>query len=106
MAGQQLAAESDVSYTGVVNSAILLSSPHLAFRGLVARLTTDIALPRESSSILLRLVTLWSTLVGLEARPLGCRLTWWILLGSGTWYLLTAPLRLLALPLKCWSSTR
>ena len=90
----------------LVTSAILLSRPYLAFRGLVARPTTNIALPRETSSIILCLVTLWFTLVGLEARPLGCGPTWWILLGSGTWYLLTTPLQLLAPSLERWGSTR
>ena len=68
----------------LVTSDVLLSRPHLALRGLVARPTTNVTLPNESSGILLRLVTLWSTLVALEARLLGCRLAWWTLLGSGT----------------------
>ena len=82
--------------TEVVTSAVLLSRPHLALRGLVARPTTNTTLPRESSSIQLHLATLWLSLVALETRPLGCRLTWWIVLGSGIWYLLTTPLWLLA----------
>ena len=89
----------------VVTSGVLLSRPHLAFQGLVARPTTNITLPREFSGILLCLVTLWSSLVGLEARLLGCGLTWLIILGSGTWYQLATPLRLLLSPLERWSGT-
>ena len=60
----------------------------------MARPTTDVTLAREPSSILLRLVALASSLVALEARPLGSGLTWLVLrlLGFGTWYLLTTPL--------------
>ena len=74
--------------------------------GRASRPTTNVALSREPCTILLRLVTLLPFLVALEARPLGCGLMWWMLLGSGTWYLLTTPLWLLALPLKFQSSTR
>ena len=91
--------------TKLVTSGILLSCPHLALQGLVSRLTTNVSLPREPSTIFLSLVAQLSSLVGMEARPLGYRLMRRMFLGLGTRYLLTTPLQLLMPPVECQSIT-